>query len=98
MSDCPPPLRILCRSLATSSSSSPIGLRWLVDDLKEGGATLETCDNTKVTVVRWIMCPTVHPPGLEAEVVLNENSNEEEDDALDGHSEQVFPHHVPGQR
>lgn len=45
MSDCPPPLRILCRSLATSSSSSPIGFRWLVDDLKEG-VTLETYVNT----------------------------------------------------
>lgn len=44
------------------------------------------------------MTQIFHPPGLEAEVVLNQNSNAEEDDTLYGHRKQVLPHHVPGQR
>lgn len=39
-----------------------------------------------------------HPPGLEAEAVLNEDGDAEEDDALYGHCKQVLSNHVPGQR
>lgn len=39
-----------------------------------------------------------YSPGLDAETVLDKDSDEEEDDALDGHGKQVLPHHVPGQR
>lgn len=44
------------------------------------------------------MPQTFHPPGLKEEVVLNKNSNAEEDHALYGHRKQVLSHHVPGQR
>ena len=37
-----------------------------------------------------------YQPGLEAEVVLNEDSDAEEDNALYGHCKQVLSHHVPG--
>lgn len=43
-------------------------------------------------------CSKFLPPGLEAEVILNEDGDAEEDNTLDGHREQVLSHHVPGQR
>lgn len=41
---------------------------------------------------------TFYRPGLEAEAVLNEDGNDEEDNTFYGHCKQVLSHHVPGQR
>ena len=38
-----------------------------------------------------------YSPGLEAEAVLDEHSDGEEDHALHSHGKEVFAYHVPGQ-
>lgn len=40
----------------------------------------------------------LHSPRLDAEAILNEDSDDKEDHALYGHRKQVLSHHVPGQR
>lgn len=52
------------------------------------------------SMLRWPFNASMDddPPGLKAEVVLNEDSDAEEDNAFYGHCKQVFPNHVPGQR
>lgn len=37
-------------------------------------------------------------PGLDAELVLDEESDDEEDHSLHSHGKEVFPHHVPLKR